>query len=180
MKKIVLKVLPFILLISLTSCSKKINNKYFSDDTLIKYELTADFPKLINKTSSLIDDNSLYINLTIDEYTSYSSDVYSYLNSEDYYYVGSYVQKGLIAEMLPNYVYTPLDETYAFSSMQHHFIYSTSEVNKDENNYSQSITPCYEISIERVEDTKFNWYSKKTYNTIVKINKKLGVSLENI
>ena len=82
--------------------------------------------------------------------------------------------------MLPNYVYTPLDENYAFSSLQHHFIYSTSEVNKDENNYSQSITPCYEISIERVEDTKFNWYSKKTYNTIVKINKKLGVSLENI
>lgn len=179
MKQIVLKCMTFISLVTLCSCGKNINNKYFSDNTLNEYGLKTDFPKLSNKPSSLINENNLFIDLTIDEYISYSREIFSYLNNGNYYYVGSYVQKGLIAEMLPNYVYTPLDEKYDFSSSKHSFIYSTLEMNIDNNNYYQSITPCFEVNIERVENTKFNWYSKKTYNTIIKINKKVGVNIEN-
>ncbi len=164
----------FLGFISLTSCTKKINNELFSETILSKYALTSYFPMPNVKTTSLMSDTNLFVSLDDSEYSLYVKQVYDYLLSNNYYYVGTYKQDGLVAEMLPRYVYTPIDNTYNFNNIKHKFIYSpTDELH--ENNGDSSIDICFEIRIERVEDSKYAFYKKETYNTIIRLGEMICV-----
>ena len=78
--------------------------------------------------------------------------------NNSYYYVGTYKQNGLIAEMLPKYAYKSIDDSYDFAAQNHNFIYST-VFELHESGVLQYISPCYQVQIERVEETKYNLFS---------------------
>ncbi len=169
MKKFITLTLSFITALTLTSCSKKINNEFFSEDTLKKYALSSDFPNPNAKTTSLMSSTNLYVNLSEDEYKSYAENVYEYLSKNDYFYVGTYKQQGLIAEMLPRYVYEEIDDQYDFSSEKHKFTYSTTNNLSSMSDGHSTIDPCYIVTIERVQDTKYSVFASETYNTIIRL-----------
>ena len=156
-------------IIAMSSCSKKINNEFFSEKTFKSYALSSDFPAPDVKTTSLMSDANLYVSLSDDEYESYAESVYEYLSDNDYYYVGTYKQQGLIAEMMPRYVYEALDSNYDFSSGKHNFTYSpTNDLSSRSDGYCK-INTCFVITIERVEDTKYSAFASETYNTIIRL-----------
>lgn len=172
MKKFIAFILSFFTTLTLTSCAKKINNGFFSDDTLNKYALSSDFPNPNAKTTSLISDTNLYVNLSEKDYKTYVENVYEYLSEGDYFYVGTYKQQGLITEMLPRYVYEEIDDQYDFSSEKHKFTYSTiNDLSSISDGYS-TIDPCYLVTIERVQDTKYSIFASETYNTIISLGEK--------
>ena len=126
--------------------SKKINNKLFSDETLNNYTLNSNFPLPNVNTTSLMSGTNLFVYLDDEEYGMYSKSVYDYLIENDYFYVRTYKNDGLIAEILPRYVYQPMDNKYNFTELKHKFIYSPS--NKLNINSGESIIDtCFEITI---------------------------------
>lgn len=169
MKKFIAIILSFITALAMSSCSKKINNEFFSEETLKNYALSSNFPAPDVKTTSLMSDANLYVSLTDDEYESYAKSVYEYLNENDYYYVGIYKQQGLIAEMMPRYVYESIDDSYDFSALNHNFTYSTSNDLLSMSDGYYKINTCFVITIERVEDTKYSAFASETYNTIIRL-----------
>ena len=82
MKKIVLIFIAVFCTLSMTSCSKKINNEFFGKDTLSNYALSLSFPNPNADTPSLVGDENLFVYLTEVEYKSYSKSVYDYLGNE--------------------------------------------------------------------------------------------------
>lgn len=126
--------------------SKKINNKLFSDETLNNYTLNSNFPLPNVNTTSLMSGTNLFVYLDDEEYGMYSKSGYDYHIENDYFYVGTYKKDGLIAEILPRYVYQPIDKKYNFTDLKHNFIYSPSD--KLNINSSESIIDtCFEITI---------------------------------
>lgn len=169
MKKFIAIILSFMTALTMSSCSKKINNEFFSEETLKSYALSSDFPAPNVKTASLMSDANLYVSLDADEYESYAESVCEYLNENDYYYVGTYKQQGLIGEMVPRYVYETLDSNYDFSSKKHNFTYSpTDDLSSMSDGYCK-INMCFVITVERVEDTKYSAFASETYNTIIRL-----------
>lgn len=172
MKKFIALILSFITALTFTSCSKEINNVFFSDDTLNKYALSSDFPNPNAKTTSLTSDVNLYVNLSEEDYKTYVENVYGYLSKGDYFYVGTYKQQGLIAEMLPRYIYEEIDDQYDFSSEKHKFTYSTTNDLSSMSDGHSAIDSCYIVTIERVQDTKYSIFASETYNTIIRLGEK--------
>ncbi|MBQ7276224.1 MAG: hypothetical protein IJS58_03140 [Bacilli bacterium] len=165
MKKRICIIILLFLSLFLVSCAKKINNTHFSKETLESFSLGEDFPKIEKEPTSLMSETNYFVFLTEEEYEEYSMEVYEYLYL-NYYYVGTYYANGLVAEMFPRYEYKKLNKVYDFKASNHEFIYST---NNTEYEGGELITPCYMINIERVEETKFNLFSKSKYNTIIRL-----------
>lgn len=108
----------------------------------------------------------------------YSKSGYDYLIENDYFYVRTYKNDGLIAEILPRYVYQPIDKKYNFTDLMHKFIYSPS--NKLNINSGESIIDtCFEITIERVKDKRYVFYKNEMYNTIIRLGEKTGIQVLN-
>ncbi len=156
-------------MLSLSSCGRvRLNNSSFSQDVLSSYGLSESFPMPDIEHYSTYN-NTLYVYLDDSIYESYIRSIYEYLASGNYYYVGTYYQKGLVAEMLPDYVYKEIDNKYDFTSDKQKFVYSTSsELNNG--TYRSFMDPCYRVKIKKNEEKRF-LFSKEKYNVIITIDK---------
>ena len=110
------------------------------------YTLNSNFPLPNVNTTSLMSGTNLFVYLDDEEYGMYSKSVYDYLIENDYFYVRTYKNDGLIAEILPRYVYQPIDNKYNFTELEHKFIYSPSD-KLNINSGESIIDTCFEITI---------------------------------
>ena len=141
MKKTIIVTILFPIL--LCSCSSRTKNIFFSEAKLKSFGV-SELPRPSGDIMRIDDDLAhFYSNDTFGEYVK---SVYKYLLDNNLYYAGTYVIDGFEAEMFPNYIYEPIDDSYDFYKEEHHFIYSTkSELNDGK------LDPCYEINLSHFD-----------------------------
>lgn len=110
---------------------------FFEEERIIECRLT-DMP-LPNLEGSALTNNTLYLNMTDDEFISYSEAVLNYLlGKEDAYFKGYEYEQGFAGGIfyIPEYRYAPLTEEYEVGEANR-FIFSLTELlnEGDEYNY---------------------------------------------
>ena len=127
----------------LCSCSSRTKNVFFAEEKLKAFGIS----KLPTPNGDImrIDDDLVHF-YSSDTFGEYVKAVYEYLFDNNLFYVGTYDIDGLEAEIFPNYVYEPIDESYDFYKEEHRFVYST----KNELNNGR-LYPCYEIKLSHFE-----------------------------
>ncbi len=171
MKKAVKTLFAFIPLI-LCSCSSRTKNAFFSKEKLESFGV-SDLPCPSGEIMK-IDDDLVHFT-SADSFSEYAKSVYQYLLESDLYYVGTYTTDGLVAEMFPNYVFEPIDESYDFSKAKHHFIYSTSSGLN-----GNRLDPCFEIVLSHFEKKTLP-FSSFTYDSSIELfnNRMVQLNEEN-
>lgn len=173
MKKAVKTLFAFIPLI-LCSCSSRTKNAFFSKEKLESFGV-SDLPCPSGEIMK-IDDDLVHFT-SADSFSEYAKSVYQYLLESDLYYVGTYTTDGLVAEMVPNYVFEPIDESYDFSKAKHHFIYLTNNKINDRNR----LDPCFEIVLSHFEKKTLP-FSFFTYDSSMELfnNRMVQFNEENV
>ena len=130
MKKFLPLLLSVVLcLLALASCeSSYTENAFFSEDLLSESKLT-DMPIPAGIENSVNQyGNTLYLNLTDDEYEQYVSRLLEYLKAKkDIYYLGYSVGSGLWAEMIPYDRVAPITNSYSAKNNKHKIFFSTDD-----------------------------------------------------
>ena len=109
---------------------------FFDDELLIECRLT-DMPRP-NLTGSVLTNNTLYLNMTDEEFVSYSQAVLDYLLAkEDAYFKGYQCEQGFAGGIfyIPEYRYAPLTEEYEVSDANR-FIFSLTELLNEDDEYN--------------------------------------------
>lgn len=189
MKRIVAIVLMLaFFLISLTSCDVlaaalliwagtqqgsdiDAQNEFFAPEYLAECKL-SDIP-IPNVDGSFRTESKLYLNMTEEEFDAYSKQVFEYLwAKEDAYFKGYEVDSGLAGGIffVGEDRYAPLLENYNLESDSHRFIFSTTELLNEGDEYNMHYWNYVVIRIVRSSGTleKENF----TYNTTIQITNK--------
>lgn len=109
----------------------------FFDDELIAECRLTDMPRP-NLVGSALTNNTLYLNMTDEEFVSYSQAVLDYLLAkEDAYFKGYQCEQGFAGGIfyIPEYRYAPLTEKYEVSDANR-FIFSLTELLNEDDEYN--------------------------------------------
>lgn len=109
----------------------------FFDDELIAECRLTDMPRP-NLVGSALTNNTLYLNMTDEEFVSYSQAVLDYLLAkEDAYFKGYQCEQGFAGGIfyIPEYRYAPLTEEYEVSDTNR-FIFSLTELLNEDDEYN--------------------------------------------
>lgn len=188
MKKIIAYILIVAMfLVSLTSCDilaaaflvwagtqesgMDAKNEFFAPEYLIECKL-EDMP-VPNVDGSFRTETKLYLNMSEEEFDAYSKQVFHYLLAkEDAYFKGYEVDSGLAGGILfaPEDRYAPLREDYDLENDAHRFIFSTTELLNEGDEYNIHYWNPVVIRIVRSSGTleKENF----DYNTTIQITNK--------
>ena len=185
MRKIIAIVIMLtVSLVSLTSCDlfagvfliwagtqekgMEAQNEFFASEYLVECKL-SDMPSP-NVDGSFRTETKLYLNMTDEEFDAYAKQVFDYLlTKEDAYFKGYEVDSGLAGGIffVPEDRYAPLTENYNLEKDAHRFIFSTTELLNEGDEYNIHYWNYVVIRIVRALGTleKENF----TYNTTIQI-----------
>ena len=169
--------------LSLTGCKEQasLKNTFFSDEVLSKYKLEG-LPKANLENSRITDSyDTLYLNISLEEYASYSKDVYEFItNKIDLYYQGYIFGSHLVAEMILAYDVTDVYSKYDYKKDLNGFSYSTEnvEMNENEVNAYVELKNSKQVFIERISDELrdgFKYNTKMYFQSRTSSFQKCGV-----
>ncbi len=188
MKKIIAFILVLVMcLVSLTSCdvlagafliwavtqepNMSAQNEFFDSEYLSQC-LLDDMP-VPNVDGSFRTETKLYLNLTEEEFDAYAKQVFDYLLAKE----GAYF-KGYLAEVgchggiffLVEDRYAPLAENYNLDADSHEFIFSTTELLNEGDEYNRNYWNEVVIRIVRSSGTLEK--EDFAYNTVIQITNK--------
>lgn len=143
-------------------------NEFFAVEYLAECKL-SDMPAP-NVEGSFRTESKLYLNMTDEEFDAYSKQVFDYLwAKEDAYFKGYEVDSGLAGGIffISEDRYAPLLENYNLESDAHRFIFSTTELLNEGDEYNNHYWNYVVIRIVRADGKleKENF----TYNTTIQI-----------
>ena len=146
-------------------------NEFFVPEYLAECKL-SDMP-VPNIDGSFRTESKLYLNMTDEEFDAYAKQVFEYLwAKEDAYFKGYEVDSGLAGGIffVGEDRYAPLLENYNLESDAHRFIFSTTELLNEGDEYNNHYWNYVVIRIVRADGTleKENF----TYNTTIQITNK--------
>lgn len=146
-------------------------NSFFDSEYLAEC-LLSDMP-VPNIEASFRTDTKLYLNMTDEEFCAYSKAVFDYLLAkEDAYFKGYWVECGPPGGIffLVEDRYAPLTENYDLEGDSHEFIFSTTELLNEGDEYNRNYWNEVVIRIVRSSGTleKENF----SYNTVIEIKNK--------
>ena len=146
---------------------------FFEDELIVECRLTdMPLPKL---EGSALTNNTLYLNMTDEEFVSYSQAVLDYLLAkEDAYFKGYQFEQGCAGGVfyIPEFRYAPLTEKYTVDD-SNRFIFSLTETLNEGDEYNRSYWDDIIIDIVRSEGELDN--GKFTYNAAITIKHNSGV-----
>ena len=146
---------------------------FFEDELIVECRLTdMPLPKL---EGSALTNNTLYLNMTDEEFVSYSQAVLDYLLAkEDAYFKGYQFEQGFAGGIfyIPEYRYAPLTEEYEIKDANR-FAFSLTELLNEGDEYNRSYWDSIIIDIVRSEGELDN--GKFTYNAAITIKHNSGV-----
>ena len=143
---------------------------FFEDELIAECRLT-DMP-LPNLEGSALTNNTLYLNMTDEEFTTYSQAMLDYLLAkEDAYFKGYQFEQGCAGGIfyIPEYRYAPLTEKYQVGDANR-FAFSLTETLNEGDEYNYSYWNAVIIDIVRTEGELDE--GKFTYNTAITIKYK--------
>ena len=188
MKKIIALVLTVVMcLVALTSCielqalgiagiialwaksEKTIVDRevFFEDELIVECRLT-DMP-IPNLDGSALTNNTLYLNMSDEEFITYSEAVLNYLlEKKDAYFKGYQCSQGFAGGIfyLPEYRYAPLTDKYKVRDANR-FIFSLTELLNEGDEYNNHYWNEVVIDIVRSEGTLDD--GEYSYNTAITI-----------
>ena len=126
---------------------------FFENELIVECRLT-DMP-VPDLEGSALTNNTLYLNMTDDEFISYSEAVLNYLLAkEDAYFKGYQVEQGFAGGVfyIPEYRYAPLTEKYKVGDANR-FIFSLTELLNEGDEYNNHYWNEVIIDIVRSEGT---------------------------
>lgn len=170
--------IPFICLSALlclcclTSCSlfSHVENQWFSADKLTEC-IVSDMPRL-NCDCVKEDDETVYANLTEAEFDDYLNELYSYLRSKEFKYLGT---RGEIASTLSgaftSYYFEPATELAEFniSDGTYKFVYSDGQISMYSDEGSDRFTFCILTVVRYCADQTVE-YGTKSFDYNVQIS----------
>lgn len=146
-------------------------DEFFDEEYLAECKLT-DMP-VPDVENSMRSESELYLNLTSEEFDAYSKEVFEYLMAkDDAYFKGHLTEIGNPGGIffLVEDRYAPLDEDYDLDSDSHDFIFSTTELlNEDDEfnyNYWNEVVIRITFTSGTLEDGDFS------YNAVIQIKNK--------
>lgn len=188
MKKIIAFILVLVMcLVSLTSCdvlagafliwavtqepNMSAQNEFFDSEYLSQC-LLDDMP-VPNVDGSFRTETKLYLNLTEEEFDAYAKQVFDYLLAkEDAYFKGYLAEVGCHGGIffLVEDRYAPLAENYNLDADSHEFIFSTTELLNEGDEYNRNYWNEVVIRIVRSSGTLEK--EDFAYNTVIQITNK--------
>lgn len=188
MKKIIAFILVLVMcLVSLTSCdvlagafliwavtqepNMSAQNEFFDSEYLSQC-LLDDMP-VPNVDGSFRTETKLYLNLTEEEFDAYAKQVFDYLLAkEDAYFKGYLAEVGCHGGIffLVEDRYAPLAENYNLNADSHEFIFSTTELLNEGDEYNRNYWNEVVIRIVRSSGTLEK--EDFAYNTVIQITNK--------
>lgn len=174
-KTLLLCIVLVICLAMFTSClfDKREQDTFFSDEVLASNKLEG-MPQPNLESSYLVEGDTLYLNLTDEEYAAYVEELAKFLVAkEDIYTPGYAYDWGCeVIFYITFYEYAPLEYLTDFDDASYIFIFDT-EGEVDPNSYYYS----YErIGIERLSQAERLKYTTFTYNTVISLNFSTSIS----
>ena len=145
---------------------------FFDEELLIECRL-ADMPRL-NLEGSALTNNTLYLNMTDEEFVSYSQAVLDYLLAkEDAYFKGYQFEQGFAGGIfyIPEYRYAPLTEEYEIKDANR-FAFSLTELLNEGDEYNYHYWNDVIIDVVRSEGTLDG--EEYSYNTAITIKLNAG------
>ncbi len=145
---------------------------FFDEELLIECRL-ADMPRP-NLEGSALTNNTLYLNMTDEEFVSYSQAVLDYLLAkEDAYFKGYQFEQGFAGGIfyIPEYRYAPLTEEYEVSDANR-FAFSLTELLNEGDEYNYHYWNDVIIDVVRSEGTLDG--EEYSYNTAITIKLNAG------
>lgn len=145
---------------------------FFEDELLIECKL-SDMPRP-NLEGSALTNNTLYLNMTDDEFVLYSQAVLDYLlEKEDAYFKGYQYEQGFAGGIfyIPEYRYAPLTQEYEIGDANR-FIFSLTELLNEGDEFNYSYWNDVIIDIVRSEGELDN--GSYTYNASITIKSNSG------
>ena len=145
----------------------------FFDDELIAECRLTDMPRP-NLEGSALTNNTLYLNMTDEEFVSYSQTVLDYLLAkEDAYFKGYQFEQGFAGGIfyIPEYRYAPLTEEYEIKDANR-FAFSLTELLNEGDEYNYHYWNDVIIDVVRSEGTLDG--EEYSYNTAITIKLNAG------
>ena len=145
---------------------------FFDEELLIECRL-ADMPRP-NLEGSALTNNTLYLNMTDEEFVSYSQAVLDYLLAkEDAYFKGYQFEQGFAGGIfyIPEYRYAPLTEEYEIKNANR-FAFSLTELLNEGDEYNYHYWNDVIIDVVRSEGTLDG--EEYSYNTAITIKLNAG------
>ena len=145
---------------------------FFDEDLLIECRL-ADMPRP-NLEGSALTNNTLYLNMTDEEFVSYSQAVLDYLLAKgDAYFKGYQFEQGFAGGIfyIPEYRYAPLTEEYEIKDANR-FAFSLTELLNEGDEYNYHYWNDVIIDVVRSEGTLDG--EEYSYNTAITIKLNAG------
>lgn len=152
-------------------------NVFFDDELIVECKLT-DMP-VPNLEGSALTNNTLYLNMTDEEFILYSEAVLDYLLAkEDAYFKGYQYEQGFAGGIfyLPEYRYAPLTEEYEVGEANR-FIFSLTELLNEEDEYNNHYWNDVIIDIVRSKGTLDD--GEYSYNASLTIKLNAGSRVYN-
>ena len=143
---------------------------FFENELIVECRLT-DMP-VPNLEGSALTNNTLYLNMTDEEFITYSKAVLNYLlEKEDAYFKGYQVEQGFAGGIfyLPEYRYAPLTEEYEVGDANR-FIFSLTELLNEGDEYNNHYWNHVIIDIVRSEGTLDDGEFSYNASLTIKIN----------
>ncbi len=168
MKKIFACILLFSLLsLLLSSCGYK-QNKWLSEEKLSKC-LIPDFPE-IQDNYLIKGNNDIYVNFSEEEYKSYVNEVYEYLKSKNFEYLGTRGEiNSSLSGAFTSYYFQPAETLEDFFvDGAYRFVYSDGKIEGLDDTFRFRILIIDNVgftSTKTVEDNGVNF----KYNTVIKV-----------
>ena len=145
-------------------------NVFFEDELIAECRLT-DMP-VPNLEGSALTNNTLYLNMTDDEFVSYSEEIFNYLLAkEDAYFKGYQVEQGFAGGIfyIPEYRYAPLTEKYKIGEANR-FIFSLTELLNEGDEYNNHYWNGVIIDIVQSEGTLDDGEYSYNVSLTIKLN----------
>lgn len=145
---------------------------FFDEELLIECRL-EDMPRP-NVEGSALTNNTLYLNMTDEEFVSYSQAVLDYLLAkEDAYFKGYQFEQGFAGGIfyIPEYRYAPLTEEYEIKNANR-FAFSLTELLNEGDEYNYHYWNDVIIDVVRSEGTLDG--EEYSYNTAITIKLNAG------
>ena len=154
-------------------------NEFFAAEYLAECKL-EDMP-VPDVDGSFRTDTKLYLNMTDEEFDTYSKLVFDYLwAKEDAYFKGYLVDSGFAGGIFfaPEDRYAPLKEDYDLDRDSHRFIFSTTELLNEGDEYN--INYWNEVVVRIIRSSGTLEKENFTYNTVIEIKDKDNVLRGNV
>ncbi len=171
MRKILLLCIVLVICLTMfTSClfDKREKDTFFSDEVLASNKLEG-MPQPVLENSYLVEGETLYLNLTDEEYAAYVEELAKFLVAKEDIYTPGYA-RGFGVEaifVIAFYVYSPIEDIVEFTDSSYIFRFSkTTEITETNTYYTDGSS----IGITKLDKSERLKYTTFTYNTVIMLN----------